>query len=63
MEIEQASKIELGVTNGASYVPLSKKIRKISDNITYIFLLDSCENIHEQSKEDFVNFMSKVIIE
>lgn len=62
-EIEQASKINTGSTNGETYIPFSNKIMRISDNITYIFLLDSCENIYEQSKKDFVNFMSKVLIE
>lgn len=63
LNFEQPSKISTKNNGAETYVPFRNKINKLTENITYMFLLDSCENIFEQSKIDFIDFLSNVIIE
>lgn len=61
--VEQPSRIRTRPGSGASYMAFQPVHRRIPEKISYAFLLDSCENIFEESKADFIEFMDKVIIE
>ncbi len=61
--IERPLKINIGADGTAKYLPLQTHYYRFPGKITYVFILDSCENIFEKSKSDFVNFMQEVLIE
>ena len=49
--------------NTEVYTPLDTIYTRIPGTISYVFMLDSCEDIFETSKTDFVNFINGLIIE
>ena len=59
--MEQPSKINTGT--GTSYLPFQTIYTRVPGKLSYVFLMDSCENIFEESRADFITFMEKVIIE
>lgn len=55
---EQPSKRPSSKEGDVYYAPLSLKIDRLSADISYMFLLDSCEMIFEQSRRDYVEFLN-----
>jgi hypothetical protein len=62
--IERPSKIYRKKENISEYtIRPPKNYTRFPGEITYVFLLDSCENIFEGSENEFVNFLQNVIIQ
>jgi hypothetical protein len=64
VQIEAAAELHTSDSDpGVSYVVLDKVYSRFQEPINYVFLLDTCNYIFEESKDVFVSFLNNLIVE
>ncbi len=63
IDIEKPIEMEYEKDGSPKYFHLDKNYLRLDGKISYVFLLDSCEFIFEESKKDFIEFITNMVIE
>ena len=64
MKLERPSKVaSTGEKKGASYMPFQRQYLRYPGTITHYLLLDTCNYIFEESKEQFITFLKNGLFE